>query len=461
MSGPGGGAPASVARVSAWRRLARLGREGEPAPASGDAELDSLGADSDRERAQSGRIVRGLLRQLGPLDALIARSGLLDERRTPEPLRWVVRIAAYEKIFQTGSPDYAIGQQAVALARVAGGAPAARFVNYVVRRLLPALPDSPEALAADPIVAALPDPERLSIPSAILSQLEAGWGAQPGRAVARALAAAEAPVWLRVNTLRTNRTALAAALEADGVQTEPGPLPESLRWTGGEGRPWRSAAWSRGELTVQDLAAMLAARLLEPLEGLTVADLCAAPGGKTGHLYELMGGGGRLLAAEIDPARRPLLKESIDRLYPPGHGIELLDSLAPAAAACDRVLIDAPCQALGLIGRHPEIRWDGRLRHQNQMQITQRSILERGAAWVRPGGRLLWVTCSPTRVENEGVVGGFLADRPAWRLVDLAPQVERLGVADWVQLDGGWARTRPDRAPCDGFAYGLLEHRAS
>ncbi len=104
-----------------------------------------------------------------------------------------MRIAAFEKIFQSGAPDYAIGQQAVALARLAGGEPAGRFVNFVVRRLLPVLPESSEALAADPFVAGLPDDVRFSIPKPILEELAAGYGASAG-AVAEALASASRPL---------------------------------------------------------------------------------------------------------------------------------------------------------------------------------------------------------------------------------------------------------------------------
>lgn len=440
-----GGQSATPARVAAWNCLRRLGSAELP-------EIDtSLDADP-RERALGRRIVLGVTRRLLLIDALIERTGLVDPRKTPKPVRWVVRIAAFEKIFQSGAPDYAIGQQAVALARVAGGEPASRFVNFVVRRLLPALPDSAEALAADPFVASLPDDVRLSIPQPILVELAAGYGESAG-AVAEALASAEAPVWLRVNTLKTNAGALIEA----GLSAAQGPLPEALRWAGEDERPWNTEAWTRGELTVQDLGAMLAARLLDPPAGSRVADLCAAPGGKTGHLWELMGGRGRLVAAEIDPDRRRVLAESIERLYGVSAEIEIIGDPADGDDSFDRVLVDAPCQALGLIARHPEIRWDDRLRRREPVVLTQRELLDKASAWVAPGGRLLWATCSPTRAENEDIVGPWLAAHPAWRLVDPRPPLERIGAIEWTQVESGWVRTRPDKIACDGFAYGLLE----
>lgn len=436
---------ATPARVAALGFLRRLGAADLP-------ELDAALDADPRERALGRRIVLGVARRLLLIDALIGRTGLIDPHKTPKPVRWVVRIAAFEKIFQSGAPDYAIGQQAVALARLAGGEPAGRFVNFVVRRLLPVLPESSEALAADPFVVGLPDDVRFSIPKPILEELAAGYGASAG-AVAEALASAEPPVWVRVNTLKTSAEGLLQA----GLAAEPGPLPESLRWSGDARRPWETEAWARGELTVQDLGAMLAARLLAPAPGSRVADLCAAPGGKTGHLWEWMGGRGRLVACEVDAGRRRILSESLRRLHGASSGIEITGDPAAGDGLFDRVLVDAPCQGLGLIARHPEIRWDGRLRRREPVLRTQRELLDQAAAWVAPGGRLLWATCSPTRAENEQVVGPWLAAHAGWRLVDPRPALDRVGALAWTQIDGDWVRTRPDRIACDGFAYGLIE----
>ncbi|MCL5270863.1 MAG: transcription antitermination protein NusB, partial [bacterium] len=150
----------SPARLAAWRCLCAL-----KAGSAGGAESGFSGPGADpagidrRERAQAHRLAHGVLRRLALLDHLLEQAGvgggeglprgseprgmerraMFSRRRTPEPLWWILRLAAYEKLFQTQAPDYAVGQQTVALARRAGGAPAARFMNAVVRRLLPAL----------------------------------------------------------------------------------------------------------------------------------------------------------------------------------------------------------------------------------------------------------------------------------------------------------------------------------
>lgn len=458
MTSPAPSSSASAARQAAWRRLSHLRLATGPAGETPEGwEIQDR-----RDRAQANRMVRGVLQNLTLLDAYLERGKLFDPRRTPTDILWILRLAAYEKIFQASVPDYAIGNQAVELARKAGGERAGRFVNAIMRRLLPAIPDSPEAMREDPFWVALPPIVRWSTPEPILKALAEGYGAERVGPVLQALTEQESPIWLRVNTLKTTRERLIENLEAESVKVlaMAGAPAETLLWVHGSRLPWETEPWRRGELTVQDLGAMLAARLLAPEPGERVLDSCAAPGGKTGHLWELMQGKGRLVAFEVSPERRAELCQTLARLYPPSPGLEApeWDAAAESAQAetFDRVLIDAPCQALGLIRRHPEIRWDGRLRFQEQMQATQRQILDRGARCLRPGGRLLWVTCSPTVAENEGVVLPWLKEHPGWRLVDPAPLLR----AEWramLQIEQGVVRTRPDLIACDGFALILLE----
>jgi 16S rRNA (cytosine967-C5)-methyltransferase len=458
----------SAERLAAWERLCRPRRATTVDSDPGEAPADR------RRQAQADRLVRGVLRNLSLLDALIDGESLFRPDRTPKALRWVLRLAAFEKIFQDAAPDYAIGEQAVALARGSARAPAARtraagFVNAIVRRLLETLPASPEALAADPRVTAMPPHLRWSVPQPILDRLAEGYGAENFSEVLPTLASGEAPVWLRVNTLRGAPEEIRRELQSEGVVLDappplPGALPEALLWTGGDRLPWQTAAWERGAVTVQDLAAMLATDLLDPRPGETVLDACAAPGGKTGHLWQRMQGRGRLAALEVDPARRRRMADALTRLFGPDHTIEMPPAAdlraLPGDRQFDRVLLDAPCLALGLIGRHPEIRWDDRLRNSRRVGVIQRELLETGAARVAPGGRLLWATCSPTRIENEEIIGPWLCSHPEWRLIgDPLPSDSAWNAL--IDKRAGWVRTRPDRIPCDGFAMALMQRKSA
>lgn len=415
-------------------------------------------------RAQVERLVKGVLRHRNLLDALLMATESFDARKTPGIIMWILRLAAYEKIFQSQAHDYAVGHQAVALARDFKGESAARFVNAVVRRLVTVLPEDERALAGHPLVKDLPAADRWSVPDPLLRVLSEGYGRQVLEGILPTINQ-EAPIWIRVNRLQLSPEQLLARLQQEGLVVEASSLlSEALRFHSGP-FPWKTRAWEQGHMTVQDLGSMLATEILDPVPGEHVLDVCAAPGGKTGHIWERIQGRGRLVALETSERRRHMLAKALQRLYGIGHSIRLPEVRRleefPPARMFDAVLVDAPCLALGLLRRHPEVRWDGRLRGQAFIQQTQTRILAQAARHVRPGGRLLWVTCSPTRIENEEVVEPFLQHQAGrWRRIDLA---QRLPSA-WhpqVQLQKGYLRTRPDRLPVDGFAMVLLERGAS
>jgi 16S rRNA (cytosine967-C5)-methyltransferase len=234
--------------------------------------------------------------------------------------------------------------------------------------------------------------------------------------------------------LRTTREALAARLrDEEHLETTPSAhAPEGLIVAHG-GSPASWAAFADGACVVQDEASMLVARLLEPAPGETVADVCAAPGTKTTHLAQLMENRGRILAFDPQPARLALVTEAAARL-----GVTIVEirggtveALAPGFAdACDAALVDAPCSNLGVLRRNPEVKWRRRPEDLAAAAARQREILAAAAAMVRPGGRLVYATCSLEPEENEHVVAAFLAarsdfapDRPA----GLPPALERDG----------------------------------
>lgn len=412
-----------------------------------------FGALEPRERALAERLYRGVLQNLRLIDFIIEETNLTDPKRSQPRIRWLLRMMAYQKIFLGGVPDYAIGEQSVAHARAIGGEPAAKFMNAMVRRMLPMLPSSESELEQRAL-----DPEiRYSVPDDIAAALATSYGAEAMPQLLRAFNAEETRVWLRVNTLKTTPEQLAEKLRDEGVETEPfAGEPAIPQWNPESRAPWNSNAWKRGELTVQDLGAHLAVRLLDPKPGETVIDWCAAPGGKTGQIWEAMGGEGRLLAHEINEQRMIVLRETLARLYGEDHGIELFSAAqTQQLPQADAVLIDAPCMGLGLIRRHPEIRWDRRLERREEMQKLQLSILNEAASRVRPGGRLVWVTCSPTQWENEDVILGseILQNEFEFRSpLEFIPEWSH----EWVQLSENILRTRPDKAPVDGFAMALL-----
>jgi 16S rRNA (cytosine967-C5)-methyltransferase len=252
-----------------------------------------------------------------------------------------------------------------------------------------------------------------------------------------------------VNRLRSTRDTVGQRLaEEDGLEWRPTRLaPEGLV-VGPGGAPGEWRAFADGLFAVQDEASMLIARLLAPEPGSTVADVCAAPGTKTTHLAELMDNRGRVLAFDREPARLARVGEAAARL-----GISIIDArLGPVEAlapelrgACDAVLVDAPCSNLGVLRRNPEVKWRRQPSDLALASRRQSEILDAAATMVRPGGRLVYATCSLEPEENEAVAQAFLAATPEFR--PDAPGAFPLPLgAD------GWLRCLPHRHGTDGFS---------
>jgi len=222
--------------------------------------------------------------------------------------------------------------------------------------------------------------------------------------------------------------------------------PEGLIASHG-GRPgaWRSFA--DGAFAVQDESSLLVARLLDPRSGDTVVDACAAPGTKTTHLAQLMDNRGRIHAFDPQPARLALVGEACARL-----GVTIVDihdgtveTLAPRFdAACDAVLVDAPCTNLGVLRRNPEVKWRRQPADIAASAVRQRAILAAAATLLKPGGRLVYATCSLEPEENEAVVSALLAERDDF-VVDAPPEFPLPLSPDGV------LRCLPHRHGGDGF----------
>jgi 16S rRNA (cytosine967-C5)-methyltransferase len=253
---------------------------------------------------------------------------------------------------------------------------------------------------------------------------------------------------LRANTLRLTREALVERLtREDALSVAPTPYaPEGLI-VEHRGAPTAWRAFTDGAFTVQDEASMLVARLLDPKPGDVVADACAAPGTKTTHLAQLMENRGRILAFDPQAARLARVPAAATRLgvsiVEPRHGP--VESLAGALVdGCNGVLVDAPCSNLGVLRRNPEVKWRRGAADVVASATRQREILTAAAGMVKPGGRLVYATCSTEPEENEAVAAAFRAARPDF-VVDPP-------AAFPLPLDGdGVLRCRPHRHGTDGF----------
>jgi 16S rRNA (cytosine967-C5)-methyltransferase len=298
--------------------------------------------------------------------------------------------------------------------------------------------------------------ERADLPDWLAERLVASLGEQEAMELARALNQ-PAPVDLRVNTLRTTREQLVARLAEEGIETQPTPYsPVGLR------RPARvplraTAAFREGGFEVQDEGSQLVSLLLEARAGARACDFCAGAGGKTLHLAALMENRGTLYAFDTAPRRLANLTPRSRRAGLSNiraHAIRdendarvkrLRDSL-------EGVLVDAPCSGTGTLRRNPDIKW--RALDLSALTARQASILDAAARLVRPGGRLVYATCSLLREENEDIVSGFLGRRRDFRVLPVNDVLARLRLP--LRMEGEFLRLFPHRHNTDAFFAAVL-----
>jgi 16S rRNA (cytosine967-C5)-methyltransferase len=378
--------------------------------------LDALPELAPRDRAAAHRLAATVLRRLGTLDAVLEP---LLRKAPPEPVRHVLRLGA-AGLLLLETPSHAAVATAVALARVRGLAPFAGLVNAVLRRVAEA---GPAALADL-------DGPRLDTPA----WLWTSWGDK-----ARAIALAhqhEAPLDL------TMRPGAVAPPDGEMLPTGSVRCPPGTRVT-------ETVGFDRGDFWVQDAAAALPAQLLAVRPGERVADLCAAPGGKTA---QLVAAGASVVAVERDLTRLALLRDNLRRLRLEAETVQADAAARASPRPFDAVLLDAPCSATGTIRRHPDVPHLKRPRDIRALAETQDRLLAAAAAMLRPGGRLIYAVCSLQPEEGAPRVKAALA-RGGLRHDPFTP-VELLTLPEGLTEDG-FLRTHPgmwpERGGMDGF----------
>lgn len=286
----------------------------------------------------------------------------------------------------------------------------------------PLAPEERARLAAPPLPPS--DPVRLDYPDFLDAPLRAGLRAdfEPVLAAMQA----RAPVDLRVNTLKTTPNAATVVLARDGVQVAPHPLaPNALRVLANPRAVAASRAYTQGMVELQDVSSQRVAADAGARPGMTVLDFCAGGGGKTLALAAAMEGRGRLLAWDANPRRMADLPERARRA---GAQVSILapPDLAALGPVCDLVLVDAPCSGTGAWRRKPEGKWRLTADGLAAFPPLQDAILDEAAAKVRPGGLLVYATCSLLAAENEDRAAAFAARHPGWR----AGEARRLSPVD-------------------------------
>ncbi len=417
-----------------------------------DAAFSAAGADQleARERAFVRAQVYGTLRTH-------LRNRYILQRLLERPLRrrdLIVEALLSNALFaltDSPQPDYAVVSASVDATRALGRPGMRGLVNALLRRFLRERDDL--------LAAAHHDAEaRWLHPAWLLEQLQQDWPEDWQRIVEAGNQ--QAPMWLRINLARTTRENWLARLSdlpiSAGVPVSQLPAAVLLDApVAVDSLP----GFSAGDCSVQDAASQWAALLLDVQPGMRVLDACAAPGGKTAHILEAVANQAKLTALDESAARLQRVEDNLQRLQ---LSADVLcgDALQPQqwwdGEPYDRILVDAPCSATGVLRRHPDIRYLRRATDIETLQRTQQALLQ--ALWklLQPGGLLLYSTCSVLRAENDAVVAAFTAGETTARVLPLTAPVAAQAAVPAVH----GVHVLPGQQQSDGFYYALMERVA-
>lgn len=391
---------------------------------------------SGPDRGLATQLAYGVLRRRGTLQALVQP---LVERPAHKVETWLwdaLHLGAYQLALLTHVPAHAAIHETVELAKAVGRPGAKGFLNAILRKVASLVTDErTDAPAADALplergtyrkltARAFPGPvqqplEYLSAAFGLPAWLCRRWLDRWGAAECHRLGfwfAGPAPLTLRVNPLRTSRDALLAALAGASIGAEPGEQPMSVRLC--DHVPIRDLlGYRQGWFSVQDESAMRAAAAVGAQPNETILDLCAAPGGKATYFAEVMGDRGRVLACDADEQRLATVGELARRLGLTGVELFGTKKHQPAPPGpFDRALVDVPCSNTGVLGKRPEARWRLRPNDLAHLAPLQADLLRQAIVRVRPGGVIVYSTCSIEPEENQQVVEAVLKEVPGLRL---------------------------------------------
>ncbi|MXZ00394.1 16S rRNA (cytosine(967)-C(5))-methyltransferase RsmB [Candidatus Poribacteria bacterium] len=378
-----------------------------------------------RERRLINGLVYGVIRwqkQLDwVLDQFIHPRFQLDARH-----RNILRLGAFQLLHLDGVPAHAAIFETVQLAtshlRKGKGRKTAGFINAVLRSV-----QREGATLTYPQLETHPT-EHIAFSLSYPTWLVQRWLETRGVSWTLAFCRASnqiAPLALRVNTLLTKREDVCQSLAANGIVATASEIaPDGIAFGNRAMTAFDTAGeetlkdiLNREDIYVQDESAMLVPYLLSPADAKFIVDLCASPGGKTTHLAHLMGNAGKIVAVDVSAEKIDLLEKNCRRVGARNVETRVMDATKADLGfmrQADAVLIDAPCSGFGTLRRHPDIRWNKTLDQVRALSKIQYSLLKNAAQHIKPGGILVYSTCSIEPMENEGVVERFLTDYPIW-----------------------------------------------
>ncbi|MEY8337201.1 16S rRNA (cytosine(967)-C(5))-methyltransferase RsmB [Lachnospiraceae bacterium 62-35] len=404
---------------------------------------------SKPERAFITRTVDGTLEYLLQIDYVLDSYSSIKVKKMKPFIRTLLRMSVYQLVYLDRVPDSAVCNEAVRLAEKRKFSGLKGFVNGVLRTIVREKENF-----------SWPDASiRYSMPQWILTM----WQEIYGRDRAEKIAASflqEKAVMVRCNLNKASREEILASLHSQGVETECpeewGHLIELKKYDYLE----ELHAFQEGLIQVQDLSSSLVGLAVLPEKGSHIIDVCGAPGGKSLHLADLMNHTGMVDVRDISPQKISMVEENIERAGFTNIKARVWSALEREESSVERadiVIADLPCSGLGVIGRKPEIKYHASREKIRELAELQRQILSVVQEYVKPGGLLLYSTCTISQEENEENAAWFGASFP-FEAVDIT---ERLGKQVGERTKEGFVQLLPDQYPCDGFFLALFRKKKS
>ncbi len=402
-----------------------------------------------RDRSLCTELVYGIVRHQRTLDSLIDQLGKKTSQQQPPDLRRILHIGLYQLRYLNNIPPSAAVNTSVELtSQVNGLQRLSGVVNGILRQYIRGSEANHDLLILpnDPVkkIAIL-----YSFPDWIIKTWVQQWGEETTEKLCHWFNQTPS-IDIRINPLKTTLEDIETKFTEAGINvTRLANFSMSLRLQGKIGAIQSLPGFQQGHWTVQDSSAQLVSYLLAPQPGETIIDACAAPGGKTTHIAELMGDQGTIWACDRTPSRLKKVQQNAQRLELKSIKIIEGDSrhLTQFMESSDRVLVDAPCSGLGTLHRHPDIRWRQTPEKVQQLAILQQEILTQAAQWVKPQGILVYATCTLNPLENEQIIQQFLATHSHWHIETPSP--------DWpftpYVTSSGWLQIFPHEHHTDGF----------
>ena len=402
-----------------------------------------------RDRAFITRITEGTLENRIYIDYVINQVSNIKVNKMKPLIRNLLRMSVYQVLMMDSVPVSAACNEAVKLAIKRSFGQLKGFVNGVLRAIVRNKDNLKMPNASEDLI------EHLhiiySMPKWIVEQLVVQYGVEVASRIIKGFAEHDERICVRMNTAKDTAENIVKELENEGIKVEKSDVYENAIYISDIDFLENSSTFSDGLISVQDLSSMLVSVIADPKEGDLCLDMCAAPGGKSIHLYEMMNGKGQVIARDISEYKVSLIQENIDRTEADGVEAEVFDATMldeSMIEKADIVVADLPCSGLGVIGKKSDIKYNMTLEKQQELVTLQRKMLDNAWQYVKKGGTLIYSTCTLNKEENIENMK-YLAEKYPLEAVDISEYVPD-GFCRGTAKDG-YLQMLPGVDGSDGF----------